>query len=291
MTDGIEKSKYFSRSARAWLDKKRWACPNCESKRWTLVKRKYVVTALVRCDNCDILYRAPTDPPSFGETFYQREYQSGFTTDCPTPDGLQRLKSSAFRGTAKDFSQRTLLLKALHITPGSRILDYGASWGYGTWQLLQAGYQVVGYEISRRRARYAREMMELDVVDDMKEIRGRFDVFFSCHVLEHVPCVHAVLELARNFLRSGGLFVALTPNGSRDRMTSQRVEYHRNWGAVHPNYLDERFYQKCFRSLPRLIATTPFDLGEIRRWNRVSDAVHNLSGDELLVAAVFNNRS
>jgi len=48
-----------------------------------------LVTALVRCDACRLLFRVPTDPRHFGKRFYQQEYHSELTTDCPQAQALK----------------------------------------------------------------------------------------------------------------------------------------------------------------------------------------------------------
>jgi 2-polyprenyl-3-methyl-5-hydroxy-6-metoxy-1,4-benzoquinol methylase len=283
-----QRFEYLYRSARGWMHHARRTCPNCDCAQYRPVKRKYLVTALVRCENCQILFRIPTDAPSFAADFYQEAYESGFTTDCPSPDELQTLKANRFVGSPKDFSSRLRLLKALSIPRGARIVDYGASWGYGSWQMQTAGWDVTGYEISAPRARYAREMVGVPVFDNLDAVSGLFDVFFSSHVLEHVPRVDDAFQIARRFLRPRGLFIAFTPNGCEARMETDTDRYHRSWGAVHPVCLDDRFYTHVLKGSPKLIATSPYDLARIERWDRRSDEIHDRSGEELLLVTVLN---
>jgi 2-polyprenyl-3-methyl-5-hydroxy-6-metoxy-1,4-benzoquinol methylase len=40
-----------------------------------------------------------------------------------------------------------------------------------------------------------------------------FDYVVSCHVLEQIPEVQAVISKVERYLQTGGLFVAITPNG------------------------------------------------------------------------------
>jgi len=279
--------RYFARSA--WLSTRadRRRCPNCGCAEFDLVKRKYVFTALRRCQNCRILYRTPTDSPSLNSNFYQDTYSSGFTTDCPTPDLLAKLKRTGFRESPKDFAPRISLLQALGVQPGQRVLDFGASWGYGVWQLGQAGYDVMGFEISRPRARYAREMLGVNVIDNLRDIPGSFDAVFACHLLEHVPRPSQVVDWLPQVLQPGGLFVALTPNGSLECMKTDPARYHRSWGQVHPFYLDKEFYHATFRSQPKLLASWPYDLKELTRWDRRSECRLDLSGWELLCSVAF----
>ena len=103
------------------------------------MRQKYLVMAIVRCDGCYILFRVPTDPVGSSEEFYHGTYESGFTMDCPTLEDIKNLKTAHFRGMPKDFSGRLRLLEAHRLAKESRLFDFGASWGYGTWQLEQAG--------------------------------------------------------------------------------------------------------------------------------------------------------
>lgn len=264
----------------------RRSCPECGSNQAVVIRRKMLVTELRRCLRCELLFRAPIDPPNFEKSFYQNEYRSGFTTDCPSDQELDQWKQTSFRGTEKDFSTRIALLKAIHAIPGqSRILDFGCSWGYGTWQLKEAGYEIVGTEISTPRARYAREKMHLDVVESVDETTGRFDVFFSTHVIEHLSRPRIAVDAALRLLGLGGLFVAFTPNGCRESMDHNPSRYHRSWGGVHPSYLDDRYWRQAFPNCACLAATSPYDLEGIADWNQKENRRLSLRGPELLFIA------
>src|SRR5262249_48713421 len=145
-------------------------CPNCSGRGEATVQRKYLVTRLVRCGSCKLLFRTPTDPPKFTDSFYQENYSRGFTTDYPAPEALARLVETSFVGSEKDIAGRIQVFNALGIQPGARVLDFGASWGYGTWQLRRAEFETVGYEIGRPRARYAREALKVPVVDAWSDV-------------------------------------------------------------------------------------------------------------------------
>ena len=139
-------------------------------------------------------------------SFYQTRYSQGFTTDTPSPAQLDALKASGFKGTEKDYTQNLAVLRAIGCRPGARLFDYGCSWGYGSWQLVQAGYDVTAFEISVPRADYARIHLGINVQTRPEDVQGPFDAFFSSHVPEHVTSVADTLCLARRVLetRTGG---------------------------------------------------------------------------------------
>lgn len=266
-------------------------CPCCGSSDVLPVKRKRLLTTLVRCRSCCLLFRLPRDRDDFGRAFYQDRYESGFTTTCPQDEELSEMLATHFRGTSKNLARKLEVLSALRSFPPTRILDFGASWGYGTWQLRQAGFQAEGFEISQRRAQFGREKLAVPLSSDLKEIHGPFDVFLSIHVLEHVPSPTFIFDLARRLLRSGGLFIAYTPNGSAEFMRADSKRYHRAWGRLHPLYLDDAFYCHQFQNRPKLLTSCEtgrqVDLTELETWDQESDRVFELTKSELLAVIKF----
>ena len=284
------KVRYFLKSALELASRTRSACPSCGCRQSALVKRKYLVTSLRRCSACRVLFRVPTTSEEENEKFYQRSYQQGFTTEMPRPDELRQLKRTMFRNTEKGYGDYLGVLDAIGMKPGIRLLDYGSSWGYGSWQIQHAGYSVQSYEISRPRCEYAKKNLGVDATWDIEAVVGPFDVFFSAHVLEHVPSVGNIIDFSRDVLKPGGWFVAFTPNGSDAYRKVESWNWQRSWGMVHPNLLDNEFYRYVFRNLSHLILSTPYDHDAIEEWARNADRGINqktlsLTGSELLCVA------
>ena len=46
------------------------------------------------------------------------------------------------------------VLRRLGLQPVARIFDFGCSWGYGSSQMLKAGYSIVAFEIATTRRRF-----------------------------------------------------------------------------------------------------------------------------------------
>lgn len=249
-----------------------------------MVDRKYAVTFLMRCLKCRLLYRAPTTAADDSVAFYQWAYRQGFTTDLPDDERLRDLIRTSFRGSEKDYRTYLEVLLSLGTRPGERLLDFGCSWGYGSWQLKRAGYEVQAFEISRPRCEFARMRLGIDALSELNEVGKDFDVVFSAHVLEHVPAVEDAISLMLAKLRPGGLLVAFTPNGSLDRRNCDAVNWHRGWGLVHPQMLDDQYYRSRFSQHPFLLASTPFDLEKLRQWGGIRQSVFNIQGGELLFA-------
>jgi len=231
--------------------------------------------------DCKLLFRTPTDDPASNASFYEDKYAQGFTTEMPSDLTLEHLIATNFAGTEKDYAYYIGILLQLGLQEDARVFDYGCSWGYGSYQLGRAGFQVTSFEVAPSRRRFAREKLNVETIDDMQNVRGHFDCFFSAHVLEHVPSPRLTFQYAMTLLKPGGLFVSFTPNGSKAHRVSPG--WSRLWGEVHPNFIDDVFLDEAFALAPRAFGASPVNpsLPEDASPKRLN----SLEGSELFFAA------
>nr|VFJ47287.1 MAG: Methyltransferase domain-containing protein [Candidatus Kentron sp. FM]VFJ47524.1 MAG: Methyltransferase domain-containing protein [Candidatus Kentron sp. FM]VFK07812.1 MAG: Methyltransferase domain-containing protein [Candidatus Kentron sp. FM] len=279
---------YVARSGRGYFRRELRQCPCCGSRHYKSLSRKSLVTFLVRCSGCRLLYRIPQDPIASQSGFYQSGYVSGgLATYLPAPRELTRLLATAFRGTDKNFAQKIALFDVLGVPTGARVLDFGASWGYALWQLQKAGYDAMGYEIGVSRADFGRVQLGVEIVSEIDSIRGPFHVVFSSHVLEHLPNPKVAFELAKRLLRPRGLFIAFTPNGSEVRLRRNKKVYDHSWGRLHPIYLDAAFYEAALPNIPKLITSRAYgnwrNIDDIAGWDGKTNRIGDLSGPEMML--------
>src|SRR5690242_17751147 len=107
------------------------------------------MTSLQRCGQCRLLYRVPAMTVAENERLYQTNYAEGFTTGLPDATHLQELVATGFRDSPKDYTEYLNVLKAIGVKKNGRLYDFGCSWGYGSYQLTAAGFDVESFEISR----------------------------------------------------------------------------------------------------------------------------------------------
>ncbi|HYE48434.1 MAG TPA: class I SAM-dependent methyltransferase [Azospirillaceae bacterium] len=268
----------------------RYACGNCGGTGTILIWKK-LVTQLRRCGGCGMLFRTPTDSPDENRYRYNTTYRQGFTTTLPDAGSLAALVATGFAETEKDYARYIGVLAALGLKPGARLFDFGCSWGYGSWQLARAGFDVTAYEIGQVRRDYAATQLGVRTVADFDAFvafaPSPFDCFFSAHVIEHVPSPSGIFGKAFRLLRPGGLFVAIVPNGcAAHRAANPR--WNQLWGEVHPNFIDDAFLEGQFPGSRKLLASSPFEIGPIDGYGLPpgGTARGQLAGDELLFVAV-----
>ena len=95
-----------------------------------------------------MLFRTPTDRPESNQAYYENEYVQGFTTSLPSDTALAEMKRSNFANTDKSYSYYISVLSQLGLKPGNGLFDYGCSWGYGSYQFAQAGFDVAAFEVA-----------------------------------------------------------------------------------------------------------------------------------------------
>jgi 2-polyprenyl-3-methyl-5-hydroxy-6-metoxy-1,4-benzoquinol methylase len=219
----------------------RWskrACPACGDCAATVVASKGM-HSLCECAQCALLYRHPRESAESMATFYQQGYaEKGMTTELPDEQELARLMAANFAGSGKDFSFQIEILKTLGILPGMKLLDFGANWGYLSFQLKQAGYQVESFEISQPRARFGKRL-GVEIHTEIESLSSDYDCVYSSHVLEHVPNPAETLTQQFAMIKPGGLVVAHTPNGSAEWRKKSKGSFQKVWGLVHPVLLYE----------------------------------------------------
>lgn len=285
----MSKTRFLFRVLRAYLERQDKTCPCCDNSDTSVIGRKYLILQLRKCPVCNLMFRWPKDTPEFNKSFYQDRYQQvGLTTELPDLESLKQLTASNFCGTDKDFSEKIAVLKEL--VPQGRVLDFGCSWGYATYQLRHAGYDVFGFEISKPRAEFGRDFLKINILDDygsLDQHRNSFDVIFSSHVLEHLPNFNGVFERFSALLKPEGILLLFIPNCGGDNASKLGV----NWGPMvcekHPQALDRIFFETILPKYGFAAKTfsEPYDLAEIRSSMSKHSSPREPRGDELMVFA------
>lgn len=191
-------------------------CPYCGSILHARLQRKKLLIEARKCQYCGLIFRWPTDSVRKAEEFYEREYQSGHVTDLPEGHELAKLLADGFGKSRFDSTRYVELVEQVCSGPSS-VLDFGASWGYVGAQLVRAGYQVEGFELSRSRAEFGRKNLGLRFYSSWEELTGtglpRFEVVFTAHTLEHVYDIKDTFRNISRALLPGGKLVIVVPNG------------------------------------------------------------------------------
>lgn len=110
------------------------------------------------------------------------------------------------------------LMLGLGLASGARLLDVGSGYGYFRKAAQQAGWQADGTEISHHAASIAKEDYGFETfvgtLNDFSE-RGYcqpYDLLTMFDVIEHVDDPVALLRVAAELLKPGGICVIRTPN-------------------------------------------------------------------------------
>jgi 2-polyprenyl-3-methyl-5-hydroxy-6-metoxy-1,4-benzoquinol methylase len=259
------------------------SCPYCGCDRTTILQWKQGILQLRRCPECSLRFRFPKDDPKESAGFYQRRYRQENVTDLPREEELPFHILENFKNSGRDLTKHLETIRA--IIPAGRMLDYGCSWGYGVYQLSQAGYQATGFEISRPRVEYGRQNLRVDLISDIDTLPSKaFDGIYSAHVLEHIPEPKSALVAFQRLLKPGGKLFLYVPNCAGDE--AKRLGA--NWGQMinekHVLALTAEFFD---RNLPKHGFCTEFSSSPYEKLPQPYDTDWNPGGEELLVVGTL----
>jgi 2-polyprenyl-3-methyl-5-hydroxy-6-metoxy-1,4-benzoquinol methylase len=173
--------------------------------------RRLFFEKVQRCDCCDFVFTNPRMPADKLALYYTKNYN---LEGLPVPRSLEEFLSSEYKDIW--FTKERDLNLILSVKTTGRILDVGCASGTLLWLAKQKGFEVKGVEVARGAARFARNILGMDVVcgqlADAHFRDGEFDVVTMIHVLEHMPDPCQVLRDTYRVLKEDGVLLVVVPN-------------------------------------------------------------------------------
>lgn len=161
-----------------------------------------------KCMHCGLGFINPFPSDRVIQYFYEREYFNDKYDAGLSPDSPQ------FGKRLRGENHRIRFIKS--IKPAGRLLDMGCGLGYFLAACRNAGYDVMGMDISDWAVQYAAEMLKLPVVigslGNASFPPAYFDVITMWHFLEHTRRPDEIILMASQWLKKDGIIVIDVPN-------------------------------------------------------------------------------
>ena len=162
-------------------------------------------------------------------------------------------------------------------------------WGYWSRMAQAHGFEVVGFELSKQRSEYARQM-GVTVIDALPASGAGFDCVYANQVLEHLPDpLQTLVDLCRQ-LKPEGIVCLRVPDG---RGVATRLEQ-RGWSpeleAIHPLEHINCFTRKTLISFASKAGLKPFNPPLRLSWGSLRDGIRREFADRLLTTHLFFRR-
>jgi SAM-dependent methyltransferase len=191
------------------------------------------------CASCGFSFRTDLDAAGTHDIYRGGGYESARADEYATDAGSDERRRHA----------RVRVEFLTRHAKGGRVLDVGAAGGAFVLEAGAAGWAAQGIEPAPSFARYAREVLGVDVATSTLEEAelpdAAFDVVTMWHVLEHLPDVRAALALVSEVLRPGGRLALEVPNAGS---TVARV-MRRDWPMLEPAVHVNQFTPLALRRL------------------------------------------
>lgn len=184
-------------------------CLICGSIRFSLVC-VWKSMQIVRCSSCGVVCAHPL--PTEAELL--RRYEDGHLLHELNMDEVVE-KIEFPRWKLKEHSQILRTLSQIGVCRGT-LLDIGCLWGSFLDSARQSGFEVTGIEPYERAARYARNILKLNVLSgSLKDVAlpyPSFDAITILDVIEHLCDPVEELRTVLRLLKPNGVLVVVTPN-------------------------------------------------------------------------------
>jgi len=203
----------------------------------------------------------------------------GVTTPFPEPGTLVTVNQetypvvqrvAAYRSRQNYFEKRyrRQLSDIGKLKAEGRLLDIGCNIGMFLNEAAKAGFSVVGVELNRECAEYARTNSGLEVYSDYLEKivfqAESFDVVTMYDVLEHIPDMKSMLAEVKRILRPCGLLVIQSPN--LDSLMADLTGS--SWSWLSP---PDHLYHFTPGALELLLEQSDFQLQMMKTWEPADD--------------------
>ncbi|MEW6510655.1 MAG: class I SAM-dependent methyltransferase [Bacteroidota bacterium] len=162
---------------------------------------------LFTIERCPVCGAAQTIPPAAVHQVGSYYPQSYYPTVVLDASRYER-NIGRFQKEKLDFVRR--------FRSGGKLLDIGCGAGYFLREVVRAGFDAEGVELSREAAEFGRTQWGLRIAEgDALSVslpEASYDVITMWQVLEHVLNVRETLNKVHALLRPGGILVVAVPN-------------------------------------------------------------------------------
>lgn len=179
--------------------------------------------SLVRCKGCGLVYLSPRPEHQEIAKYYPSHYFS-------KAYGTVKLTAAYQSMMERSFEYR--LKQIIKYKKGGRILDIGCGEGYFLKFLSERNWQTYGLELSEIAAKYAREVLGMNVfIGQLKEASYPdrfFDVITLYDVFEHLYNPSRLPLEIRYILKEDGILLISVPNFD----SLERIIFNERWHAI-----------------------------------------------------------
>ena len=183
-------------------------CPLCGSRPYRRLKQFPSGIVVGACKRCGSMY-TPRRAPNPAALLDSQTFEASVAEYRAVADGR------------RDHYRRRVFERYLdwigNYSSGTKLLDVGCAHGFFPALARSYGFEVTAIEPSAGPSRFAREVLELDVIqttgDALPDDLGSFDVITMTDSLEYMPNPRTVLRQLISRLNAEGILLIKVPNG------------------------------------------------------------------------------
>lgn len=181
---------------------------------------------IIKCSQCELLITTPRPGPTEIVPYYvSPAYTSHIKTATNTFDRLYL--------TVRTFTLKwklSIVEKSAAPSSEKQILDFGCGTGEFIKVAKHKGWNTIGMEPSQHARQHLSPSISKDVKNSLEEVsnlKKKFDAITLWHVLEHVDQLNATIENIKNLLTENGRIYIAVPNSN----SWDAHHYKQHWAA------------------------------------------------------------
>ncbi len=239
----IPKYKIVIYALRIKISMKCVLCEKDDFKILTNMVRYNIPRKVVQCTNCSLI--SLENPTSDVMDYSGSEYRSLYGPIL----GKKVSEKEMYDIQIKFQQERFDHVKSL-VNHSSKVLEVGCSTGHFLYTVKEHVKEVVGIELDKSHAKFARENCNLNVYDrpinETSISDNYFDVIFMFQVLEHIPNPIEFLSEYKKYLKPNGIIYIEVPNINDSLLSIYDIPSYQKFYFRHPHvyYYSELTLQK-----------------------------------------------
>jgi len=187
-------------------------CIICNNNKFSIITDKVrydIPIKVIKCKNCSLvsLENPMSNTIDYDDPNYRKKHSPVL--------GKELSPKEMFKIEIQFQPQRIKRIAKL-INSNSRILEIGSSTGHFLHSIRNLVKEVVGIELNKEHANYAKKSLGLEIYDKPLEVAPiqlhSFDVIFMFQVFEHIPNPLEFILLCKKFLKKTGKIYIEVPN-------------------------------------------------------------------------------
>lgn len=252
-------------------------CPICNSNNIKLVLENHpgyiddIFYNIYKCNKCDVSFINPKlIEQGIYSIIYSNKESIGYDRYYKYANEIKKV-DNPLKYLSEMESCYYPVFKVLSERKKCSILEVGCGYGYLTYALKKADFDVLGIDISSEAIEFAKSnfgnsYLNISIEDYFNICKNKYDIIISTEVIEHLPDPNKYLKILSNMLSLHGKIIITTPNKNYSK---RKLIWRTDLPPVHIYWFSKMSVEIMAKNLNLEINYIPFNKYYPKRENKI----------------------